>query len=63
MKKILAIVLAALLCVSLFAGCGESKPAAAAETKTEAAAIKIGGIGPLTGGAAIYGTAAKNGAK
>jgi len=26
------------------------------------AAFKIGGIGPLTGGAAIYGTAAKNGA-
>ena len=25
-------------------------------------AFKIGGIGPLTGGAAIYGTAAKNGA-
>ena len=62
MKKFLAILLAALLCVSLFAGCGESKPAAT-ETKTEtASAIKIGGIGPLTGGAAIYGTAAKNGA-
>ena len=62
MKKILSILLAALLCVSLFAACGESKPAAT-ETKTEAAAaIKIGGIGPLTGGAAIYGTAAKNGA-
>ena len=49
MKKILSILLAALLCVSLFAACGESKPAAT-ETKTEAAAaIKIGGIGPLNG--------------
>ena len=27
MKKILSILLAALLCVSLFAACGESKPA------------------------------------
>ena len=63
MKKILSILLAALLCVSLFAACGESKPAPAADNKTEtAAAIKIGGIGPLTGGAAIYGNAAKNGA-
>ena len=58
MKKMLSILLAAVLCVGLLAGCGGSKPAA-----TDASApIKLGGIGPLTGGAAIYGNAAKNGA-
>ncbi len=58
MKRILSILLAAVLCVGLLAGCGDSKPAAA----DASAPIKIGGIGPLTGGAAIYGNAAKNGA-
>ena len=50
-KRIFALVLAAAL-VSASAGC-----ALAAE------AFKIGGTGPLTGGAAIYGNAAKNGAQ
>ncbi|MBQ3404380.1 MAG: ABC transporter substrate-binding protein, partial [Oscillospiraceae bacterium] len=35
----------------------------AAESGDATAAIKIGGTGPLTGGAAIYGNAAKNGAE
>ena len=50
MRKLLALVLAAMLVMS--AAC-----AFAAET------FKIGGTGPLTGGAAIYGNAAKNGAQ
>ncbi|MBR6259104.1 MAG: ABC transporter substrate-binding protein, partial [Oscillospiraceae bacterium] len=50
---------------------GSTAPAASGGTSAESgdatapasgAAFKIGGIGPLTGGAAIYGTAAKNGA-
>ena len=35
----------------------------AAETTADGAAFKIGGTGPLTGGAAIYGNAVKNGAQ
>ena len=62
MKKMLSILLAAVLCVGLLAGCGGSKPAADSGKTDAAAPIKIGGIGPLTGGAAIYGNAAKNGA-
>ncbi|MBR1671312.1 MAG: ABC transporter substrate-binding protein, partial [Fretibacterium sp.] len=50
MKKALALVAAAVLVVT--AGC-----AFGAET------FKLGGTGPLTGGAAIYGNAAKNGAQ
>lgn len=53
MKKIFSLVLAAVMAISCFAAIG----AASADE-----AIKIGGTGPLTGGAAIYGTAAKNGA-
>ena len=36
---------------------------AEAETSADTAPIKLGGIGPLTGGAAVYGIAAANGAK
>ena len=67
LTKILSLVLACALCVGLLAACGKTEtPAAssaAASTSTEATgAFKIGFSGPLTGGAAIYGTAAKNGA-
>ena len=68
MKKSVALLLAAALCLCLFVGCSGSgnsnTPATQAPDNNAAAAapIKIGGIGPLTGGAAIYGTAAKNGA-
>ena len=62
MKKLLAILLAALTVIAL-AACGNA-PETAADNNAPASsgAIKIGGIGPLTGGAAIYGTAAKYGA-
>lgn len=58
MKKLLAMVLALVFVVSCFAACG-SKDASGGTEKT----IKIGGIGPLTGGAAVYGQAVKNGAE
>ena len=45
------------------ADAGTEAPAADAGAETPAGAIKIGGTGPLTGGAAIYGTAAKQGAE
>lgn len=72
MKKILALVLVAVMALSTFAACGETTPAntddAGVTTNApvegndpvEAGTIKIGGIGPITGGAAIYGTAVMN---
>ena len=68
MKKFLSIALALVLIVGCFAACGTKTEPAATGTSAEpgaatTAAIKIGGTGPLTGGAAIYGNAAKNGAE
>ena len=71
MKKALSLLLACTMVLS-FAACGskEEAPAASTEAGTEAtsesadgAVFKIGGIGPVTGGAAIYGQAVKNGAQ
>jgi len=74
MKKFLSIMMAVAMCVALAAGCApaaapaeEAAPAgeaAPAEGVTAAApAIKLGGIGPITGPAAIYGQAVKNAAE
>ena len=67
MKKTFALVLALVLCLALFAGCNSSGASQSGTTargasNADGGAFKIGGIGPLTGGAAIYGIAAKNGA-
>ena len=70
MKKFFALVMAAVMTMSL-AACGakeetpSSAPAASASTAApaEGSAFKLGGTGPLTGGAAIYGNAAKQGAE
>lgn len=59
MKKVLSAVLAATMAVSM-AACGQAGESGQQATGT---AIRIGGIGPLTGGAAIYGNAVKNGAQ
>ena len=59
MKKFIAMLLALVMVLSL-AACGakEEAPAANAEAPVaEAGAIKLGMCGPLTGGAAVYGTA------
>jgi len=67
MKRTLCIVLAIVFIVGCCAGCGSSTSTTAAtssaKSATTNAAIKIGGTGPLTGAAAIYGNAAKNGAE
>ena len=54
-KKIFAIIMAAAMILACLAGCGKDKPASTT--------IKIGGIGPLTGDAATYGIATKQGAE
>lgn len=51
MKKVLAMLMAALMVAAMFTGCGSKKAAESSD------AIKIGMCGPLTGGAAVYGTA------
>ena len=60
MKKIIAMLMALVLCFGLVA-CGGSSDNSADSGNDSAAAIKIGGSGPLTGDAAIYGIAVKNG--
>ena len=78
MKRFLSAALAAAMAVSLVA-CGGTTSAPAGSTPagstasgsavsgnaggSAAAPLKIGGIGPLTGGAAIYGVAVKQGAE
>ena len=79
MKKVLALILAAMMVVAMFTGCGagnsndagEATKAAAdgsaaeadgaEEGSTSAEALKIGMTGPLTGSAAVYGTAVEAG--
>lgn len=59
MKKVFAVVLSALMVLALFAGCGTPTGEAPSGDSgaTVKAPIKIGMTGPLTGAAAIYGTA------
>lgn len=53
MKKILCFILVALMAVTVMSGCGEK----------DADKFKIGGIGPTTGDAAVYGIATMRGAQ
>ena len=53
MKKFIALTLAAMMVVAMFAGCGAKK----ADTN----AIKMGLTGPLTGSASAYGLAVRAG--
>ena len=55
MEKVLAMLMAALMVAAMFTGCGSKKAAESSD------AIKIGMCGPLTGGAAVYGTAVQAG--
>ena len=75
MKKfrVLSLVMASALCLSMLAGCGndstggdtsgDNTPAPSGSTQETAGTIKIGGIGPLTGSNAVYGLATKQGAE
>ncbi len=70
-KKFLSLVMAMAMMLGLAACGGDKQPSAPADNggtqapaQTPAQApFKLGGTGPLTGGAAIYGTAARNGAQ
>ena len=77
MKKTLSALLAAAMLTTMLAGCGGDTGAGTGDANANAdtpadtgaastaagTAFKIGGTGPLTGDAAIYGNAAKNGAQ
>jgi len=56
MKKFLALALAVVMVAAMFAGCGNKSDA-------DPKVLKIGMSGPLTGGAAVYGTAVEAGMK
>ncbi|RGC71334.1 amino acid ABC transporter substrate-binding protein [Lachnospiraceae bacterium AM23-2LB] len=57
-KKMMSVALTAAMTVTMLAGCGGGET-----EKGSSDTIKIGGIGPVTGDAAIYGEAVKNGAE
>ncbi|MCR4805995.1 MAG: ABC transporter substrate-binding protein [Clostridia bacterium] len=61
MKKAIAIVMAVMMVFGLAACSGGSTQPAS--TGSSGVVIKVGATGPLTGGAAIYGQAVKNGAE
>lgn len=60
MKKFLSILLSVSMFAAFAAGCGEKKETV---DGTAGETFRIGGIGPVTGGAAIYGQAVKNAAE
>lgn len=58
--KLASVVLAAAMVMSSLTACGGSS---AGSANADATTFKIGGIGPITGGAAVYGQAVMNGAQ
>ena len=63
-KKFLAFAMAAAMTLSMTACGGSGSGAASSGTDSAAGtAFKLGGTGPLTGGASIYGLAAQRGAQ
>ena len=72
MRKVTSLFLAVAMVATLLVGCGstaattdapEATDAATADVAADGEGFKIGGIGPVTGGAAVYGQAVKNGAE
>lgn len=77
LQKFMSLAICCTLAASLVTGCGSSEKAEGTNTSGETAqtekaddtqasaggSYKIGGIGPITGGAAIYGTNVQNGAQ
>ena len=70
MKKTLSMLLAGAMLATALTGCGggsssgsDAQASGSSDSSATGAAFKIGGTGPLTGAAAIYGNACKNGAQ
>ena len=75
MKKFTSVLLAVAMVATMLVGCGSKEAEAPAADSTaavestettetaEGAAFKIGGCGPITGGAAVYGIAVQRGAQ
>ena len=63
MKKVLCLIAAVVMMAAVLAGCTAEQAAAPASADSAASVIKLGGTGPLTGGAAIYGIAVKQAAE
>ncbi len=61
MKKFISVMLVAAMAVTCLVGCGSSS--SSSSSKKNADEYYIGGIGPLTGATAIYGTAVQRGAQ
>ncbi len=59
MKKVIGLLLTVAMVAALLVGCGNTS----ASTGAAEEGFKIGGIGPVTGGAAVYGQAVKNAAE
>lgn len=59
-KQVAAFVAAASMVVAALSGCGSKTAETEAAASADGATWKIGGIGPTTGGAAVYGQAVKN---
>ena len=64
-SKLVSVVAASAMVMSMMTGCGSDKTASNGgdSAGNGAATFKIGGIGPITGGAAIYGTNVQNAAQ
>lgn len=62
-KQVLAAAAAAAMVVGSFAGCGSSSKETEAKSSGDSNVFKVGGIGPTTGGTAVYGQAVKNAAE
>ena len=60
MKKVFAIVMAAMMVVAMFAGCASSGNGTSGSSD---GVIKVGTMGPLTGDYAVYGKAVEYGLK
>lgn len=65
MKKVIATALVGFMAMGMLAGCGGGKDTQKdnQQDSSAVAAIKVGGTGPLTGGASIYGLAVQRGAE
>lgn len=63
LRKKIALGLVLTMGLTMFAGCGGGDAQQGEEQNDNATAIRVGGTGPLTGGASIYGLAVQRGAE